>query len=132
MTRQHDRQTWKVVLIALGLAAVAFGLFALLVQAAEAQEHRHPPADALLHGQFYNGWMRPDNRASSCCNLQDCAPTKATYDAARRKWRALSPVTKDWIDIPDHTIEREREVPPGAHLCINKTGVICFGVGGGT
>jgi hypothetical protein len=47
------------------------------------------------------------------------------------RWRAFSKLQNRWIDIPATKVEREREVPPGAHLCENTTGVICFGAGAG-
>jgi hypothetical protein len=42
------------------------------------------------------------------------------------RWRAYSRLQNRWIDIPATRVEREREIPPGAHLCENSAGVICF------
>jgi hypothetical protein len=103
-----------------------------LVAGPAVAQHKHPPEHAALHERFYSSWMRPDNRRHSCCNNLDCAPTEARFDPMRKRWSAFSPAHNDWIDIPEHTIEREFDVPPGAHLCVNKSGVICFGIGGGT
>ena len=105
--------------------------FIWLYSMSHAQEHRHGPhvlPDDL--GRWYSSWMRPDNRMISCCSLMDCEPTEARI--VRGQWQAFSRRQNRWVDIPDSKIEREREVPVGAHLCENATGVLCFGVGGGT
>lgn len=115
------------------IAAALMGLMLLLLYPlarAHAQGHMHgdKPIDAEV-GRFYSGWMQPSNRAISCCNRLDCEAVEARIDSGR--WRAFSRLQNRWIDIPASKIEREREVPPGAHLCENSTGVICFGAGAG-
>lgn len=112
------------------LSAVAIWL-GLCVAAALADDHVHPTEtitgeDAL----FYSNWMRPDNIKQSCCNKQDCKRTAALYDQQTGKWSARSR-HGNWIAIPSEKIERFRDVPVGAHLCENSSGVLCFGVGAG-
>jgi hypothetical protein len=115
------------------IAASLIGLALLLLYPlarAGAQEHIHgnKPIDAEV-GKFYGSWMRPDARSQSCCNRLDCDATEARMDKGR--WRAFSKLQNRWIDIPATKVEREREIPPGAHLCENSSGVICFGAGAG-
>jgi hypothetical protein len=106
-------------------------LLTLLPSAVMAQEHIHPGRVITGDvGRFYSGWMRPDDRSQSCCNRIDCDSTDARMENGR--WRAYSRLQNRWIDIPATRVEREREIPPGAHLCENSSGVICFGAGGGT
>jgi hypothetical protein len=103
----------------------------LLYPLSHAQEHRH--GDRVISseaGKFYQGWMKPDNRMESCCNRMDCEETEARFQNGR--WSAFSRLQNRWIDIPATKVEREREVPPGAHLCESPAGVLCFGAGGGT
>jgi hypothetical protein len=116
------------------IAAALIGLTLLLLYPlarAHAQEHHHPGKVITGDvGRFYSGWMRPDDRSQSCCDRRDCDSTDARMENGR--WRAYSRLQNRWIDIPATRVEREREIPPGAHLCENSAGVICFGVGGGT
>jgi hypothetical protein len=116
------------------IAAALIGLTLLLLYPlarAHAQEHHHPGKVITGDvGRFYQNWMRPDDRSQSCCNRIDCDSTDARMENGR--WRAYSRLQNRWIDIPATRVEREREIPPGAHLCENSAGVICFGAGGGT
>jgi len=107
-----------------------FVILLVLYTLSYAQEHRH--GDEVIDretGKFYSTWMQPDNRAVSCCSQLDCYATEARIE--RGQWRALSR-TKGWVNIPSSKIETERDVPVGAHLCENSSGILCFGVGGGT
>lgn len=117
MTMAHDRQTWKVVLIALGLAAVAFGLFALLVQAAEAQQPqgRHGHGHDVWHGEFYSRLQRPGGKGS-CCNLNDCVPTTSRTIGGR--YEVL--VEGEWTPVDPEVIQRVTAPDGGAHVCYPK------------
>jgi hypothetical protein len=102
-----------------------------LAAAAWAQEHIHPGKVITGDvGRFYGSWMRPDDRSQSCCDRRDCDSTDARIENGR--WRAYSRLQNRWIDIPATRVEREREIPPGAHLCENSAGVICFAAGSGS
>jgi hypothetical protein len=98
---------------------------------AAAQEHHHPPQDAEMHDLFYQHWMMPDDRSRSCCNKHDCAPAEARFDRQTGRWMAFSRIRQEWVEVPEAKIEHERDVPMGAHLCENSSGVLCFGVGTG-
>jgi hypothetical protein len=101
----------------------------LLYPLAHAQEHQHPAADVPLHDKFYSRWMMPSDRNRSCCNRQDCAPARAFFENG--KWMVWSKIRRSFIEVPKSAIESEADVPMGAHLCENSSGVLCFGVGTG-
>jgi len=112
---------------------LAFVAYAASISLAFAQQHVHP--DATYEGEiarFYETWMRPDDVTKSCCNKMDCAPSIAHYDRLSGKWSAWSKRSNGWIAIPSDKIERQRDMPLGAHLCEAPSGVLCFGVGSGT
>lgn len=99
---------------AITTAGVAIVLF-LLMSASHAQEaHGHTHAGAA--GQFYQNWMRPDNRSISCCHDKDCAPAQSKL--VDGKWQARNSDAEPWLDIPESRVERERDSPDGrSHLC---------------
>jgi hypothetical protein len=84
---------------------------------ASAQEGHHGVGHAELH-EAYRGLMRPDAPGSSCCNDQDCRPTRARFNNATGNWEAV----KDgrWITIPWSKVV-DADVPSQlgaqAHLC---------------
>lgn len=116
--RPVDRRAvaWEAAILVVGLLIVFFGY----VTPAKSQTHHHPPQHAQLHERFYSTWMRPDNRAISCCNLVDCYPTTVrkvgdVYHARRRE-------DGKWLPVPDRVIEQyqsdARESPDGqTHMC---------------
>lgn len=102
----------KMLIAAIIVLAVIIGL----VVAALAQEHRHPPEHSAIHEKFYKGWARPDNRAYSCCSLEDCAPAQSKM--VDGKWFSRFSDNEEWIEIPPQKIETERDSPDGqSHLC---------------
>ena len=96
-----------------------FALVVLVANSAFAQENRgHTHVGAV--GQFYQSWMRPDNRAISCCHDKDCAPAQSKL--VNGSWYARNSDDEDWVEVPFSRIERDRDSPDGqSHLC--KSGV---------
>ena len=116
------------MLRALKLFLIAFlvvVLVAVLVVFKATAQHTHEGAT----GHFYQTWMRPDNRAMSCCHDKDCAPAQSRLMGG--KWQARNTDDEPWLDIPESKIERERDSPDGrSHLCkagtFGNTFVYCF------
>lgn len=99
------------------------------VRAAEA--HRHPPQDAAIHETFYSTWMRPDDRARSCCGKEDCYPVEAKKVGGT--WFFKRRETGEWTPVPPEKIEYERDNPDGRnHVCDTGAYTYCFILGGGT
>jgi hypothetical protein len=119
-------------------------LFALLLLTvpvmAQAPNHPNHGAD-----HFYATWMMPSDRTRSCCNLNDCGAAEAKR--VNGKWYArwtkggkprVADISdlEEWIEIPENTVERDRDLPDGgAHLCasriMNQWNVLCFAAGAG-
>lgn len=89
-------------------------------------QHKHPPQDAAMHDKFYSTWQRPDNRALSCCNQEDCYATEAKFQNGF--WYAKQRETGEWMQVPPEKIEHDRDAPDArAHVCASKFGhVYCF------
>lgn len=60
----------------------------------------------------YTNWQRPDV-GGSCCNGQDCAPTKAYWDGAR--WMAA--YNGRYIPVPPEKVLKFPSPDGNAHLC---------------
>jgi len=98
-----------------------------------AEEHQHPARDQAIHERFYSTWMKPDNRAESCCRNTDCAPSESKFENGH--WLARKLGELNWLKIPDQKIEQDRDSPDGrSHLCagIGEFSVYCFVRGSGT
>jgi hypothetical protein len=115
----------------LGPAIVTVGVVIVLIlivspaRAADLGGHTHHGAA----GRFYQTWMRPDNRAISCCHDKDCAPAQSKLVGGR--WQARNSDGEPWIEVPDSRVERDRDSPDGrSHLCkagtIGSVLVYCF------
>lgn len=101
-------------------------ILALLVvgatHAAQAQTaHSHPASDAQLHYDFYSKWNMP-NSQQSCCNRQDCYPTRAYFDLAGRVWMVWIRETNTHEPVPKHAYDPDNppttSTPDGhAHVC---------------
>jgi hypothetical protein len=119
------------------LVWVAGFVLAFAIPVAFAADHNHPPADAVLHEKFYSTWDRPDQPGVSCCSKADCYPTEARLIGGQ--WHAKRREDGKWLTVPSKKVERNREMPVGAHLCapppanesVYENGVICFGAGAG-
>lgn len=71
----------------------------------------------------YSSWMIPGTLVS-CCNKQDCAPTRARADMDGN-WEAWH--AGKWIPIPPRSILKFPSPDGRSHLCINPFGVVlCF------
>jgi hypothetical protein len=97
--------------------------------------HHHPPQHAQIHNDFYQHWMRPDDRRFSCCNQKDCEPVQAKIINGR--WHVLRPADQKWLPVPTSQIETERDSPDGRnHACFQPPNVgdmvYCFLAAGGT
>jgi hypothetical protein len=123
----------------IAIACVLFFYVGLNGGLAQRAGHHHPPKDSELHDRFYSTWMRPDNRAISCCNKIDCYPTAARMTEFGT-WQAQRREDGKWLNVPPATVETERDNPDGrAHLCAPppdreaayRNGVICFIAGAG-
>jgi hypothetical protein len=134
-------------LVVTGIVAAILLLFAMLP--AGAQEfspgeysetppvHHHEGMSPAVD-RFYSTWFRPDLPDKSCCNKNDCYPTKAIFKDGQ--WWALRRDDDKYLPIPWEKVERNRDSPDGrSHLCApvaNHVGyvpdVFCFILGGGT
>jgi len=73
----------------------------------------------------YGSWMRPDAPGQSCCNLNDCRPTRAfKHDDGR--WRAWD--GHAWLTVPPEKMLPIDMAGDGRnHLCAAPDGrVFCF------
>lgn len=80
-------------------------------------------AEALAHDP-YSEWHAPDNPGLSCCNGDDCRPTRAWLgdDGRWRAWDGLG-----WIIIPPGRVLPTDYAGDGrAHLCEKLGAVYCF------
>ena len=126
---KYDPLSWfltlLVILLVLGM------LFGPLI-AAKAHEHgevrgyHNQHHHSQLH-HWYEGLMRPDHPAWSCCNKNDCTPTQAKLVEGR--WHALK--AGRWIAIPNAKINAEESLDSQAHICytpgsITNDDVLCF------
>lgn len=80
--------------------------------------HHHSKGDIVgARGQFYETWMRPDNRNLSCCNKDDCDYAEAKFENGHWYARHVGE-TGEMTRVPDGAVETERDAPDGsAHLC---------------
>jgi hypothetical protein len=110
MTRKQLDEITAVV----GVLAVIGLLF--LLPGARAETGNHGIGHARHHN-WYKGLTRPDTKGS-CCDDQDCRPTRARFNATTGNWEAV----KDgrWITIPPSKIidgDVPQEAAGEAHLC---------------
>jgi hypothetical protein len=91
------------------VSAVWIGTLLMLCVAGTALSqdgHRHPPADARAHHEFYYWLTRPDipnSQPGSCCGSGDCYSTQARQGPLGQ-WQALRREDRVWIDIPEERI----------------------------
>lgn len=89
----------------------------------KAQSGEHGDGHAEMH-DTYKDWHPPSNPETSCCNNQDCRPTRAYVDDEGH-WRAL--VDGQWLVVPS-----ERMLPPDfahdgrSHVCASGSFIYCF------
>lgn len=78
---------------------------------------------ALAHDP-YGSWRQPDNPAVSCCNGQDCRPTRAFLGDDGR-WRAWNGTV--WLTVPAGCVLPTDLAGDGrSHLCEVEGHIYCF------
>ena len=115
-----DRAAWRC-----GLAAGLFSALAVLGAASVAfgQSGAHGDGHAQGH-DVYKHWRAPDNEHLSCCNNEDCRPTRAYMgdDGLWRAWDGLS-----WLTVPAGRVLPTDFAGDGrSHLCERSGAVLCF------
>jgi len=78
---------------------------------------------ALTH-DIYHHWRKPDNPGVSCCNDNDCRPTRA-YMGDDGLWRAWDGAK--WLTVPKEVVLPTDYGNDGrSHLCENLGYIYCF------
>lgn len=79
------------------------------------------------HGEMhhkYQHWRAPNNPNVSCCNNNDCRPTRAYVDEEGR-WRAWN--GSQWLVIPpDRILPTDLAGDGRSHLCEVSGYIFCF------
>jgi len=78
----------------------------------------------------YSDWRVPNNPAVSCCNGDDCRPTRA-YMGDDGLWRAwVGPGPKDYLIVPaDRLLPTDLAKDGRSHLCEKAGWIYCFSPG---
>ena len=124
------KDDWTDLLLAVAvILSILVALFCTV--RAHAQEH-HPQE---IHEKFYSTWMMPSNRTISCCHNEDCSPAETRFQNGHWMARKVGE-TGLFTEIPNHSIETERDTPDGrSHVCGRNSGgymtVFCFIAGTG-
>lgn len=73
----------------------------------------------------YSGWLIPGQN-KSCCNMQDCKPTRAKFE--NKAWWAFVASKRIWVKIPEDKIVKYKTDDTDAHLCFSESQseVLCF------
>ena len=80
-------------------------------------------SSALAH-DIYHQWRKPDNPGVSCCNDNDCRPTRA-YLADDGLWRAWDGAK--WLTVPREVVLPTDYGGDGrSHLCEQGGYIYCF------
>ena len=94
-----------VIMLAVWAVAIAMGV----------RVHAHDP---------YSGWRAPDNPGMSCCDNNDCRPTRA-YMGDDGLWRAWDGI--NWLTVPPGRVLPTDFAKDGRnHLCEKLGAVYCF------
>jgi hypothetical protein len=94
-----------------------------------AQDNQHRPEDQAIHEQFYETWMMPRNRSTSCCHKMDCAPAEAYFKDGFWWARKVTEPQYEFSKILPTDVEGERDTPDGrSHLCGRRS--IGYGLSG--
>lgn len=82
------------------------------------------PRPAWTHDP-YSSWTIP-GQGKSCCNLTDCAVTRAKFE--KGAWWAFVNSKRMWVKVPDERIVNYKTDDSEAHLCYGETlgEVYCF------
>lgn len=116
----HDRAARRCTVLAAALAGLAVlgG-----VKVALGQSGAHGDGHAQGH-DVYRHWRAPDNPHLSCCNDEDCRPTRAYMgdDGLWRAWDGLA-----WLTVPAGRVLPTDFAGDGrSHLCERSGAVLCF------
>jgi hypothetical protein len=100
---------------AIFLLFVAVLAFGAMVDAAYGQDSgMHGDGHAQQH-DIYKEWTAPDNPALSCCNNNDCRPTRS-YKGDDGLWRAWNGYR--WLTVPPNRVLPTDLAKDGrSHLC---------------
>lgn len=81
------------------------------------------PKPARAHDP-YSQWKAPNNPNVSCCNNEDCRPTRA-YLGDDGLWRAWN--GKEWLTVPpDRMLPTDYAKDGRSHLCEKMGYIYCF------
>src|SRR5882672_4422497 len=103
-----------LIVLAFALAMVLIGF---LAGRATAQDGAHGNGHAEMH-EKYKSWTMPGNPNSSCCNNEDCRPTRADPPGGDHpnNWRAWNGTR--WLDVPPERVLPTDFAGDGrSHLC---------------
>lgn len=74
----------------------------------------------------YSSWKVPGNPNVSCCNLDDCRPTRA-YVGEDGLWRAWNADIGEWLTVnPGALLPADYAGDGRSHLCARGNYVFCF------
>ena len=78
---------------------------------------------ALAH-EPYTDWRQPDQPTLSCCNGDDCRPTRA-FMGDDGRWRAWN--GRKWLPVPPRKVLPTDLARDGrSHLCEKDEHIYCF------
>jgi hypothetical protein len=111
---------WKKASVVAAVAALMLAFLTLLTALLGPGAWAHDHEELGTAGAFYERWMRPPGRYSSCCNKQDCYAT-----TIRRKGEDYEFVEREsgqWRFLPASLLEQNQEdaidSPDGlSHVC---------------
>jgi len=97
--------------------------FSFAAHVAFAQSGEHGDGHAQMH-DTYKGWRLPNNQGTSCCNDNDCRPTRAYVDEEGR-WRVWNGIM--WLVVPwDRVLPADFAHDGRSHLCEQGGTIYCF------
>jgi len=120
-------------IIAIGCGFLAATIAAAIVLGSGPAHSQERPGDFGFHHMENHSWYKdlhdPVN-GYSCCNDEDCRPTRA-YLQANGTWKAL--VDGVWRDIPPEIVLKSElnKDPLHAHICASKSGMLYCFIGAG-
>lgn len=95
----------------------------LALGGARAQSGQHGDGHAEQH-DIYKGWHPPGNPNTSCCNNDDCRPTRAYVDETGR-WRVWN--GHRWLAVPwERVLPTDHAGDGRSHLCERGEFIYCF------
>ena len=89
-----------------------------LAPGAQAQDGQHGVGHAAHH-EWYKTLISPQTGAS-CCNNEDCRPTRAYVDDDGA-WHAL--LDGQWISVPREKVLSTKAPDGNSHICANSSAI---------